>query len=577
MRGARVIVLLLILISSYFILNIDNETIKDIPKITTKSILEFNARAVSVVASLLINVDADFPKIYIISPLNKTYMGIYLINLNFTIVEDNLDKIFYNIDNGANTTITGNITFAAGSADGSYVLNLYANDTFGRLNKSSVVFGVNWSKGWNIDWEKFKQGETTNFTIINNTQMQNMSNVTIHYVNRGKIKFISTINISREINISKNVNISFNRIELNSSALPEFDKSAILEIYNLTFSNPRLLKDGSTCSSAICAKNSYSNGTLSFNVTGFSIYSSEETPTETPSPSGSPGGGGGGGSSSIITEKGSIKHIRNVINLKLKAGESTSTLFRIDNNGSIDLKLNFMIEPALEFLFIENNIDRYSLELNKGERKSIEIKVDGSEVEEGIYISKLVITGDNVIKEVIPVVIEVESRGVKLFDVNINIPDEYKVVKPGKNLIFNIELFNLGESDKIDAEIYYSVLDLDGNTVVSYTEDESVETQLTKVKEIKLPLDVKEGKYILSTKAVYFDNKKQKTATSTNIFEVSSKEMEIKISIKSTSTLIIIALLFVLILMTAYVFRSLHIIHKMKFRIGKNILRKKRR
>ena len=236
-----------------------------------------------------------------------------------------------------------------------------------------------------------------------------------------------------------------------------------------------------------------------------------------------------------------------------------------------------MIEPALEFLFIENNIDRYSLELNKGERKSIEIKVDGSEVEEGIYISKLVITGDNVIKEVIPVVIEVESRGVKLFDVNINIPDEYKVVKPGKNLIFNIELFNLGESDKIDAEIYYSVLDLDGNTVVSYTEDESVETQLTKVKEIKLPLDVKEGKYILSTKAVYFDNKKQKTATSTNIFEVSSKEMEIKISIKSTSTLIIIALLFVLILMTAYVFRSLHIIHKMKFRIGKNILRKKRR
>ena len=39
-----------------------------------------------------------------------------------------------------------------------------------------------------------------------------------------------------------------------------------------------------------------SNGILKFNVTGFSIYSSEETPTtETPSTSTSGGGGGGGG------------------------------------------------------------------------------------------------------------------------------------------------------------------------------------------------------------------------------------------------------------------------------------------
>ena len=56
------------------------------------------------------------------------------------------------------------------------------------------------------------------------------------------------------------------------------NKSAILKLYNLTFSDPRILRNGEACPNSICTKISYSGGTLTFNVTQFSEYSSEEIP-----------------------------------------------------------------------------------------------------------------------------------------------------------------------------------------------------------------------------------------------------------------------------------------------------------
>ncbi|MEN9626480.1 MAG: hypothetical protein RL557_808, partial [archaeon] len=96
------------------------------------------------------------------------------------------------------------------------------------------------------------------------------------------------------IDINKHTNISFNKISINTTALPNFNVSATLYLYNLTFTNPRILRDDSVCSSSICTKESYSNGILKFNVTGSSTYTAEETPTEAETPS-SIGGGGSGG------------------------------------------------------------------------------------------------------------------------------------------------------------------------------------------------------------------------------------------------------------------------------------------
>jgi parallel beta-helix repeat protein len=107
----------------------------------------------------------------------------------------------------------------------------------------------------------------------------------------GKIFFQEPVNLSTGID-SSNVNISFNRIEVNSTALPELNTSATLTFYNLTFNDPRILKDGAVCSD--CSELSYENGTLVFNVTSFSVYTTEETPVEQPPQQGSVFVGGGG-------------------------------------------------------------------------------------------------------------------------------------------------------------------------------------------------------------------------------------------------------------------------------------------
>jgi hypothetical protein len=106
--------------------------------------------------------------------------------------------------------------------------------------------------------------------------------VVIENPNKGKIKFDEEINLTSGnqtiLDLDSYINISFNRIEIDSENLPNLNVSATLILYDLSFSNPRILKNGAVCPSEICILNGYSDGNLNFSVTGFSAYSSEESP-----------------------------------------------------------------------------------------------------------------------------------------------------------------------------------------------------------------------------------------------------------------------------------------------------------
>src|SRR3989344_5180727 len=139
MKGIKIFIILFVLISFLFILQNtkDKQLIDKISQITTKGILDIKATLFFL--SVAVNIDPDFPKIYIDSPLNQTYTATS-IDLKYTIVDNSLDTTYYNIDNGENITITGNISFT--TTLGSHTLKLFANDTLGRLNSSSVTFAV---------------------------------------------------------------------------------------------------------------------------------------------------------------------------------------------------------------------------------------------------------------------------------------------------------------------------------------------------------------------------------------------------------------------------------------------------
>ena len=116
-------------------------------------------------------------------------------------------------------------------------------------------------------------GSTTDFSAVD---IHNVTNLVVEKSTYGKINFTSVVNFTQNVNLSLAVNVSSNFISVDSSTYPELNKSAAISFYNLTFSDPIILRNGAVCSSSVCTRISYTGGTLVFNVTGFSNYSSAE-------------------------------------------------------------------------------------------------------------------------------------------------------------------------------------------------------------------------------------------------------------------------------------------------------------
>lgn len=246
--------------------------------------------------SVSIFVSDASPVLTIHSPQNnKTYLNDTYIMLNYTAVD--ADDMWYNLNNGTNTSITAvpPIYFSV-SADGAYTLYLFAENQYGET-EAEVSFTVDTTQ-LTIIYDEFSddttEGESTDFYVHPFEDLQNLSSIVLEHTSYGKIVFAETINLTADenpddniVNISAFINISTNRIEVNTTGLPNFNKSAQLKLYGLTFSNPQVLKDGEVCTS--CTEDDYSGGVLTFSVTSFSVYSSRETP--------SAGGGDTGGTS----------------------------------------------------------------------------------------------------------------------------------------------------------------------------------------------------------------------------------------------------------------------------------------
>lgn len=168
-------------------------------------------------------------------------------------------------------------------------------------------------------------GSTTNLSSVNVT---NIANLVIEDTNYGKISFTQTINISDGADMNTHVSISDNYISINSAALPALNKSATVTLYGLSFTNPRVLKDGSVCPASICTEVSYTGGNFAFDVTQFSAYSAEETPVAQ--------GGGGGVWTQTYTvsdeelEKGYTRELSKKQRLKLNINSETHYVGIID-------------------------------------------------------------------------------------------------------------------------------------------------------------------------------------------------------------------------------------------------------
>lgn len=234
-------------------------------------------------------VEYNAPIVTLISPLNN-YGNLNNITFSYNVSDEsnvtNCSLIFNSAVNQINLSINKTITqsfIMSNLGVGSYNWSINCTDSHSNTGKSDF------RKAIVIKLYTFP-GLTTNLSQIN---VVNVTNFVVDNPNYGTINFSESLDLSSGADIDSYINISFNKISLDSSNLPSLNKQARLKLYNLTFNNPEILKDNSVCSS--CTKESYSSGTLTFNVPGFSVYSAREISESSPS-------SGGGGSSGKIYE-----------------------------------------------------------------------------------------------------------------------------------------------------------------------------------------------------------------------------------------------------------------------------------
>jgi len=206
-------------------------------------------------------------------------------------------------------------------------------------------------------------------------------------------------NISQNgTNLSQDIVVRYNYIFVNSSK-SGLNKSANLSLYNLNFNNPRIIRNDAACPASICTKTTYnsSNGTLIFNVTGFSTYYAEDycgngycdngeacsscsaDCGSCPATTSSGGGGGGGGGGIIIYSEGNLAEGREINKLakkydeikfslrgnehilNVKSVQKENALFELN---STSLNFSLVIGESRKFNLTDENFYDFYINLN---------------------------------------------------------------------------------------------------------------------------------------------------------------------------------------------------------------------
>jgi len=483
---------------------------------------------------LSIQMVAVFPTLSLISPKNLTYLYNTSILLNYT-ASSNVNIIWYNLDNSMNITIDSPTYF--NFSQGNHTLYLFANNSDGNVTSKNVSFA---SIQLIILYEEYLgqyKGDSTNFNSYPYEELQTLSGVILENTLYGKVLFQEIINVTDDANfldsfvdLDTNVNISSNRIELNTSALPNFNKFATVWLYNLSFSNPRILKNGEICPPSICTFESFSSSTLKFNVTEFASYSAEEIP-------------------SIIVVGGSSKGRKKIsvnkqiIQVSLKQGEVKKEKIILKNSGSKEVNIN-ILNPDLKGIL---NLSEKTFNLSSGEEKEFLFDIIAEEdLFPNLYFGRLVFKSGE-LEEIVLIRIEVQSKK-SLFDVNAKILEDDLVIFPGNQFSSEIEISSLEDIGDVELKVEYYLKNINGDTFFEEEEIIAFKNKLNFIKKFNLISNLTSGDYVLYVKVSYLDN----VASSSVWFKVLEEDV-LETPLKNNfDFLYAILMVFILIVLTLF-------------------------
>lgn len=223
---------------------------------------------------------------------------------------------------------------------------------------------------------------------------------------------------------------------------------------------------------------------------------------------GSGGGGGGGG----VAKKYDFTLDTAILKARSTLGATFTKSLTISNPTAVPLLMN--ISTSVNYLLISDKL--FIIKPNESKVLLITFITSGI-AKPDIYTAEVLLKSQYGEKRV-PVVFEIGSKQA-LFDASIDILAKYKTLKAGEELVFQITLFNLGETGKVDVNLEYGVKDFNNKFIFDDNSSVSVETQASFSKSIKLPNSLHTGDYAVFVKAIYGDS----VGTASDVFSVVSK------------------------------------------------------
>lgn len=95
----------------------------------------------------------------------------------------------------------------------------------------------------------------------------------------------------------------------------------------------------------------------------------------------------------------------------------------------------------------------------------------------------------------------IPNNGGNLFDVLVKIPQEFKTMAPGDDLVTSIKLINFGSAgNPVDVEVQYTIEDSQGGVILQSSETVAVATQLSFLKTFSTNPDLKTGSYKITVR-----------------------------------------------------------------------------
>lgn len=179
--------------------------------------------------------------------------------------------------------------------------------------------------------------------------------------------------------------------------------------------------------------------------------------------------------------------------ISLKQGSSKTRFLKISNKLVSKILFNLGVNSLGNF----TKLSTKNFSLDKGDSKVITIDFSvGRYVSPGEYFGALLISSSfsNSVMQ-IPIVIDVNPY-VLGFKVNVTVPESYKNVNPGKEIIANISISNLKDPPNSPVHLYYAVKDFSGNIYNYSFSNLTLSNNLNLVKSLKIPLAANPGNYL---------------------------------------------------------------------------------